>query len=88
MYVILTYDISSKRAGKVLKLCRMYLNHVQKSVFEGEITEGRLNRLKASIAEVIDPQRDSVIIYRAESNRYTYKDKIGVTLPARRLVIK
>lgn len=34
MYIILTYDVGSKRVEKVLKICRKYLVHVQKSVFE------------------------------------------------------
>ena len=39
MYVIITYDVGVKRNSKVLKICRRYLLHVQKSVFEGHITE-------------------------------------------------
>ena len=43
MYIILVYDIASvnrgdKRVGKMLKHCRKYLNWIQNSVFEGEIT--------------------------------------------------
>ena len=34
MYVILVYDIGEKRVGKMLKLCRQYLNWIQNSVFE------------------------------------------------------
>lgn len=41
MFVILVYDINIKRNKKVLKICRRYLNHVQKSVFEGVITEAK-----------------------------------------------
>ena len=39
MFIILVYDIDVKRVGKVLKKCREYLNWVQNSVFEGEITD-------------------------------------------------
>ena len=46
MYVILVYDIGEKRVGKMLKLCRKYLNWIQNSVFEGEITEVKLEELK------------------------------------------
>ena len=46
MFVIVTYDVATKRVAKVMKTCRKYLTHVQKSVFEGMITEGKLNRLK------------------------------------------
>ena len=46
MFVVLSYDINQKRVNKVLKVCRKYLVHVQKSVFEGTITEAKLNSLK------------------------------------------
>ena len=45
MYVILVYDIGEKRVGKILKLCRKYLNWIQNSVFEGEITDVKLKEL-------------------------------------------
>ena len=45
MYVILVYDCGEKRVGKMLKLCRKYLNWIQNSVFEGEITEVKLKEL-------------------------------------------
>ena len=31
MYVILVYDCGEKRVGKMLKLCRKYLNWIQNS---------------------------------------------------------
>jgi hypothetical protein len=45
MYVILVYDFGEKRVGKMLKLCRKYLNWIQNSVFEGEISEVKLKEL-------------------------------------------
>lgn len=45
MYVVLVYDMGEKRVGKMLKLCRRYLNWIQNSVFEGEITEVKLKEL-------------------------------------------
>lgn len=45
MYVILVYDCGEKRVAKMLKLCRKYLNWIQNSVFEGEITEVKLKEL-------------------------------------------
>jgi CRISPR-associated protein Cas2 len=54
MYVILVYDIGEKRVGKMLKLCRQYLNWIQNSVFEGEITEVKLTELKAKAKKIMD----------------------------------
>lgn len=78
MYVILVYDINQKQVGRALKICRKYLMHVQKSVFEGNITEARLNALKEELAAIVDTGTDSVIIYRMDSVRYTKKEQIGI----------
>lgn len=77
MFVILTYDVNSKRVAKVMKLCRKYLPHVQRSVFEGDITEKKLNKLKKEIRKVIDYRNDNVCIYEFNSVRYTSKEIIG-----------
>ncbi len=48
MYIILVYDINEKRVGKMLKLCRRYVNWIQNSVFEGEISQVKLKELKSA----------------------------------------
>ena len=78
MYVILVYDIHQKRVGKALKTCRKYLIHIQKSVFEGNITESKLKALKEELGHLIDTQMDSVIIYHLDSVKYTKKEQIGI----------
>lgn len=78
MYVILVYDIHQKRVGKALKICRKYLTHIQKSVFEGNITESKLKALKEELGHLIDTQMDSVIIYHLDSVKYTKKEQIGI----------
>ncbi|WP_101494345.1 CRISPR-associated endonuclease Cas2 [Sulfobacillus thermosulfidooxidans] len=45
MFVILVYDAGVKRDPKILKTCRKYLNWIQNSVFEGELTEGKLKKI-------------------------------------------
>lgn len=67
MFVIVTYDVSSKRGYKILKICRRYLTHVQKSVFEGDITHGQLESLKKQVQKVVDLDKDQVAIYRCGS---------------------
>ena len=78
MFVIVAYDVNVKRNNKVLKICRKYLSHVQKSVFEGIITEAKLKKLKNEIAQVINRDEDSVMIYRFETLKYSSKEVIGV----------
>ena len=77
MYVVLAYDVNQKRVGKVLKICRKYLTHIQKSVFEGGITEAKLATLKRELMQVIDCEVDSICIYEWQSMKYTRKEEIG-----------
>jgi CRISPR-associated protein Cas2 len=78
MFIVLTYDINQKRVAKVMKICRKYLIHVQKSVFEGMLTEAELRRLKGDLIRAIDVDADSICIYQMESLRYTSKEQIGI----------
>lgn len=78
MFVILSYDINQKRVGKAMKICRKYLVHVQRSVFEGTITEAKLKSLKRELENVIDTDVDSICIYEMESVKYTGKEQIGL----------
>ena len=77
MFVILTYDVNKKRVQKVMKICRKYLHHVQNSVFEGDITEGKLQRLKKEIESVIVLNEDAICIYKLGSVKYASKEQIG-----------
>ncbi len=63
MYVILVYDVKIERINKVRNLARQYLNWIQNSVFEGELTKGQLRILKHEIKKIINEEEDSVIIY-------------------------
>lgn len=77
MFVILSYDVGAKRVGKALKTCRKYLRHRHRSVFEGELTEAELRKLEAELRRVVDPDRDSVCVYRIRSTRYVELDELG-----------
>lgn len=78
MYVILVYDMGEKRVGKMLKLCRRYLNWIQNSVFEGEITELKLQELKIEAHKIMDRQYDSLIIFCSRNSRWLDKEVIGI----------
>lgn len=78
MFVILSYDVEAKRVAKVMKVCRRYLRHMHESVFEGKITEKKLEELKTLIGNIVDPEYDAVCIYRFPSVKYARKDEIGL----------
>lgn len=83
MYVILVYDISkegngNKRWNRVFKLCKQNLQHVQKSVFEGDISESDLFKLEHLIEKEIDETCDSVIVFKSRNSRWLDKNIIGL----------
>lgn len=78
MFVIVTYDVATVRVSKVMKICRKYLKHKQRSVFEGMITNAQLEKMKMEIFRIIDTTEDRICIYKLESLRYTSKEELGV----------
>lgn len=78
MYVVLVYDVRKKRVQRVIKICRKYLNHLQNSVFEGNITDAKLTSLKNEIKALIDVKSDSVCIFKLDSTKYVSKEQIGI----------
>lgn len=77
MYVILVYDCGEKRVGKMLKLCRKYLNWIQNSVFEGEITEVKLVELKILAKKFMNEKEDSLIIFKSRDEKWLDKEIVG-----------
>ena len=75
MFTIVVYDINVKRTARVMRICKKYLEHVQKSVFEGSITEAKLNK---QLFRAIVKDEDSIIIYKFETLKYSSKEVIGL----------
>lgn len=78
MFVIMVYDVETKRVAKVLKTSRKYLYWVQNSVLEGEITESSFKRLKLELNRIIDPEYDSIIFYTFRTTKYSEREIMGV----------
>jgi CRISPR-associated protein Cas2 len=77
MFVIVSYDIEVKRVSKVHKILKKYLQWTQNSVFEGEITEGKLKKCMHEISLEIDPVYDSVYVYRVPNPKNIKKEIYG-----------
>lgn len=71
------YDIEEKRVGKMLKLCRQYLNWIQNSVFEGELTEVKLNELIYKAKNIMNVEKDSIIVFSSRQEKWLEKQVIG-----------
>ncbi len=78
MYIILVYDIGEKRVGKMLKLCRQYLNWIQNSVFEGEISEVKLKELVIRAKGIMNLEQDSLIMFKTRQEKWLEKQIVGV----------
>lgn len=87
MFIILVYDVNEKRVAKVLKTARKYLNWVQNSVLEGDISEANLKKLKKELAHVMDLEEDSAIIYQLRTTRYSSREIIGVQKGGAEIII-
>ncbi len=77
MYIIAMYDVGEKRVGKMLKLFRKYLNWIQNSVFEGEITEVKLLELKHKAMLIMDEETDSLIVFKTRQEKWLDKEIVG-----------
>jgi CRISPR-associated protein Cas2 len=80
MFCIMMYDVNEKRVGKMLKKSREFLTWIQNSVFEGELTDAKLEKLKIALKKIMDEKEDSVIFYIMRTTKYTEKEIIGKKL--------
>lgn len=75
MYLLVTYDISTvtpegaMRLRHVCQACKDFGQRVQYSVFEFDLDDAKLEILKHRLLELIEPQEDSIRIYRLRGNR-------------------
>ncbi|MEM1513409.1 MAG: CRISPR-associated endonuclease Cas2 [Candidatus Thermoplasmatota archaeon] len=78
MYVIVVYDVGVERVSKICSFLRCFLSWVQNSVFEGDLTESQLLRVKEGIKEIIDKNSDSVRIYTMRSKDVFKMEILGI----------
>jgi len=77
MYVVIVYDVDVRRVPKVCKFLRRYLHWVQNSVFEGEITEAKLEKLKLGLKKLLKEESDSVYIYKVRDQKWIDTEIMG-----------
>lgn len=63
-YVFLFYDVEERRVNKVFKKCKKYLNHWQKSVFRGPLTNSEILELENELKRIIDKNKDFISIVK------------------------
>jgi len=82
MYVVVVYDTAAERNPKILRTCRRYLHHVQRSVFEGSLSLGQLERFQAAVENVIDSTYDHVLVYTFPPGATPHRHEWGIDEPA------
>lgn len=61
--MIIAYDIGIERLHKVYLVMKQYLNWIQNSAFEGDLSMGQLEELKVKVMGIIDKERDSIVVF-------------------------
>ena len=61
----------------MLKLCRKYLNWIQNSVFEGEISEVKLKELTSKAGNIMNLEEDSLIVFSGRTEKWLDKQIVG-----------
>jgi CRISPR-associated protein Cas2 len=78
MYVVVVYDVEQRRVAKVCQLLRRYLNWVQNSAFEGELSESQLEEVIVGVRKLVNRTSDSVYFYVIPDRKWCKRRVVGV----------
>ncbi len=78
MYFVITYDVGIERIDGIRMFLKQYLNWVQNSVFEGELTKAQYVKMRNRLEQFIDKEEDSILIYRAINKRFLMRESLGI----------
>lgn len=78
MYVVLVYDVNVEHVNKVRIFLKQYLNWVQNSVFEGELTEAEYLKIMNHLEKIIKTSYGHVLCYKSRDKKYLQIDEIGI----------
>ena len=77
VYVVVVYDINVERVDKVRRFLKQYLDWMQNSVLEGELTLGKLKEVRMGLKKIMNESEDSVIIYTVRDEKLLKREFIG-----------
>jgi CRISPR-associated protein Cas2 len=83
MYIVLVYDIIADEQGprisrNVFKICKKYLTNIQKSTFEGNLTQLNYMKLKNELSGYIRKDKDSLLIFKSRDEKWLEKEFLGI----------
>ena len=85
MDLLITYDITdtedegATRLRAVAEVCEAYGIRAQFSVFECRVSPAKYAKMVGELADAIDPNRDSIHIYRLAGSIVSNRSTLGIT---------
>ncbi len=87
MYIV-AYDIADKKRLRLIaNICIKYLTRVQKSVFEGDLSESQVSILQKELKKQIDKTTDSILIYFLRRSSIKKRIQLGKQIKDSFLII-
>lgn len=77
MFYIITYDVGVERVNKVKKVTRRFLKWEQNSVVTGDLTESQAMELKKRLSDIIDVNKDHILIFSLRSSKFVDRLDLG-----------
>ncbi len=83
MMVLISYDVATtdqagqRRLRRVAQVCKNYGQRVQYSVFECILDPAQWTRMRQRLADVIDPEQDSLRFYFLGANWQKRVEHVG-----------
>ncbi len=68
MNIVCVYDIAGPTSVKAMHILRKYLFHIQKSVFQGQLTPSKFQSLQNELNQISLKENDQILFF------YTYRD--------------
>lgn len=75
-YLVVVYDVAVRRQRAVRTFLAQRLSHAQRSVFEGELTDGQVRTLREGLAQRLG-DGDSAILYEWPDLRHRRRTALG-----------
>lgn len=76
VYLVVVYDVQADRTRYFRNFLRQYLQHVQNSVFEGEVTAGDAETIEARVESMLNDE-ESTIVYRLPAEKFVDRSAFG-----------
>lgn len=77
MYGVIAYDVGVERVNKVRIFLKQYLNWVQNSLFEGDLTKAELMRIQNGLKKLVDKENDYVKIFLVRDESLLKVKEVG-----------